>query len=49
MSLREITIPLNDYSVMVRYPTHEELNQEDKNKAINATKTILALISNFIA
>ena len=44
MSLRDITIPLNDYSVMVRYPSHEELNQDDKNQAINAAKTVLALI-----
>ena len=44
MSLRDITIPLNDYSVMVRYPSHEKLNQDDKNQAINAAKTVLALI-----
>lgn len=44
MSLRDITIPLNDYSVMVRYPSHEELNQDDKNQAINAAKMVLALI-----
>lgn len=43
-SLRDLTIPLNDYSVMVRYPSHEELNQDDKTQAINAAKAILTLI-----
>lgn len=48
-SLREITIPLNDYSVMVRYPSHEELNQDDKKQAINAARTVFALILRLVS
>lgn len=43
-SLRDMTIPLNDYSVMVRYPSHEELNKEDKDQAINAATAVIKLI-----
>lgn len=48
-SLRDATIPLNDYSVMVRYPSHEVLNQNDKNQAINVAKAVLELILNLVA
>jgi HEPN domain-containing protein len=48
-TLRDATIPLNDYSVMIRYPSHEELNQNDKNQAINAANAILKLILNLVS
>ena len=47
--LRNITIPLNDYSVMIRYPSHEEVNQDDKNQAIEIAMKIVSLINNIIA
>ena len=42
--LRELTIPLNDYSVMIRYPSHEEVNQDDKNQAIAIARKTVSLI-----
>lgn len=47
--LREMTIPLNDYSVMIRYPSHEEVNQDDKNQAIEIAKNIVSLIDNLLS
>ncbi len=38
----------NDYSVMIRYPSHEEVNQDDKNQAIEIAMKIVSLINNNI-
>lgn len=46
--MREMTIPLNDYSVMIRYPSHEEVNVDDKNQAIEIAKNIVSLIEKII-
>jgi len=40
-NLRELTIPLNDYSVMVRYPAVHSTTIEDKEQALNAASEVL--------
>jgi len=47
--MREMTIPLNDYSVMIRYPSHEEVNEDDKNQAIEIAKNIVSVIEKILA
>jgi HEPN domain-containing protein len=42
--LREMTIPLNDYSVIIRYPSIEEVNQDDKDQALKISRKIVYLI-----
>ncbi|MBN2657560.1 MAG: HEPN domain-containing protein [Spirochaetales bacterium] len=46
--IREMTIPLNDYSVMIRYPSHEEVNDQDKIQALEIAKSTVSLIENII-
>ncbi|MDA3959099.1 HEPN domain-containing protein [Oceanispirochaeta sp.] len=46
--LRDLTIPLNDYSVMVRYPSHEAVNQEDKLQAIKITEIVSQTITGLL-
>ena len=43
-NLREICISLNDYSVITRYPSSQELIVEDREMAINAAKAVLGII-----
>lgn len=39
--LRDSTIPLNDYSVIIRYPSVHSTNEEDKIQALNAAAEII--------
>ena len=43
-NLREITIPLNDYSVIVRYPSVQSITNEDREQAINAATKVLTTV-----
>ena len=43
-NLRALTIPLNDYSVVVRYPAVQSATIEDKEQALIAARKILAIV-----
>lgn len=47
--LRELTIPLNDYSVMVRYPAVQSTTIEDKEQALNAASGVLKTVKEEIS
>jgi HEPN domain-containing protein len=44
-SLRESLIPLNDYSVMVRYPSIESVEDRDADEAIKIAEEAFTIIS----
>ena len=47
-SLRDTTIPLNDYSVMARYPSLELTNAQDKKQAINAALKVIDTVKKIL-
>jgi HEPN domain-containing protein len=43
-NLRIVTIPLNDYSVITRYPFFQMIDIEDKEQAIHAAEIVLETV-----
>ncbi len=46
---RESVLPLNDYSVMIRYPSLETVEEQDTRQATHAAEQFFSMVSDLIS